>query len=130
MCFRCLAPRGTVPQPLSRSTPPRENQFPGRSPQPSGGINPTYRKPAPQAASVPFASGKSSAPVEGDALALVEALRGFGAPESVLEQVQASLVPPKRDTGNAWEKAVSECKAQLRILRQRLAKQRTMLRKL
>ena len=38
---------GTVPQPHSRSKPPRENQFPGRSPQPSGGVNPTYRKPAP-----------------------------------------------------------------------------------
>ena len=46
-------------------------------------------------------------------------------PESVLEQVQASLVPPKRDAGNAWEKALSDCKAQLHISRQRLAKQRT-----
>ena len=46
-CYRCLASRGTVPQPHSRSKPPRENQFPGRSPQPSGGVNPTYRKPAP-----------------------------------------------------------------------------------
>ena len=43
----------------------------------------------------------------------------------VLEQVQASLVPPKRDTGNAREKALTDCKAQLHILRQRLAKQRT-----
>ena len=43
--------------------------------------------------------------MKGDALALVKALRGFGVPESVLEQVQASLVPPKRDTGNAGEKA-------------------------
>ena len=76
--FRCLALWGTVPQPQSRSEPPRENQFPKRSPQPSGGVNPTYRKPAPQAASVPLTSGKSSAPVKGDALALVRALRGFG----------------------------------------------------
>ena len=124
-CFRCLAPRGTVPQPQSRSKPPRENQFPGRSPQPSGGGNPTYSKPAPQVASVPPTSCRSSAPVKGDALALVKALRGFGVHESVLEQVQASLVPPKRDTGNAREKALSDCKAQLHILRQRLVKQRT-----
>ena len=87
-------------------------------------MNPTYREPAPQAASVPFTSGKSSAPVKGDALALVKALDGFGVPESVLEQVQGGLVPPKRDAGNAWEKALSDCKAQLHILRQRLAKQR------
>ena len=80
-CFRCLAPRGTVPQ-QSRSKPPRENQFPGRSPQPSGGGNPTYRKPAPQAASVPPSIGRSSSQVKGDALALVKALRGFGVPES------------------------------------------------
>ena len=64
-CFRCLAPLGTVPQPQSRSEPPRENQFPGRAPQPSGGGNPTYRKPAPQAASVPPTSGKNSAPGKG-----------------------------------------------------------------
>ena len=58
-------------------------------------------------------------------MALVNALRGFGVPESVLEQVQASLAPPKRDSGNAREKALSDCKAQLHILRQRPAKQRT-----
>ena len=46
-------------------------------------------------------------------------------PESVLEQVQAGLVPPKRDPGNAREKALSDCKAQLHILRQRVVKQRT-----
>ena len=63
--------------------------------------------------------------MKGDALALVKALRGFGVPESVLEQVQASLVPPKRDPGNAREKALSDCKAQLHILRQRVVKQRT-----
>ena len=114
-----------MPQPHSRSKPPRETQFPGRSPQPCGGVNPTYRKLAPQASSVPPANGKFSAPVKGDAFALVKALRGFGVPESVLEQVQASLVPPKRDAGNAGEKALSDCKAQLHILRQRLAKQRT-----
>ena len=50
---------------------------------------------------------------------------GFGVPESVLEQVQASLVPPKRDPGNAREKALSDCKAQLHILRQRVVKQQT-----
>ena len=74
-CSRCLAPRGTVPQPQSRSKPPRENQFPERSPQPGGGGNPTYRKPVPQVASVPPSNGRSSAPVKGDALALVKALR-------------------------------------------------------
>ena len=42
-----------------------------------------------------------------------------------MEQVQASLVPPKRDSGNAREKALSDCKAQFHILRQRLVKQRT-----
>ena len=113
-----------MPQPQSRSKPPRENQFPGRSPQPSGGGDPTYRKPATQVASVPPTNGRSPAPVKGDALALVKALRGFGVPESVLEQVQASLVPPKRDPGNAGEKALSDCKAQLHILRQRVVKQR------
>ena len=41
----------------------------------------------------------------------MKALRGFGVPESVLEQVQASHVLPKRDTGNAREKALSDCKA-------------------
>ena len=114
-----------MPQPQSRSKPPRENQFLGRSPHPSGGGNPTYRKPAPPVASVPPTNGRSSAPVKGDALALVKALRGFGVPEIVLEQVQASLVPPKRDSGNARERASSDCKAQLHILRQRVVKQRT-----
>ena len=106
-CFRCLAPRGTVPQ-QSRSKPPRENQFPGRSPQPSGGGNPTYRKPAPQAASVPPSIGRSSSQVKGDALALVKALRWFGVQESF---------------GAGAGQPCS--KAQLHILRQRLAKQRT-----
>ena len=55
----------------------------------------------------------------------LKALRGFWVPESVLEQVQASLAPPKRDAGNAGEKALSDYKAQLHILRQRLTKQRT-----
>ena len=64
---------GTVPQPQSRSKPPRENQFPGRSPQPSGGGNPTYRKPAPQAASVPT-GGRSSAPVRGDCVGVGEGI--------------------------------------------------------
>ena len=64
-CFRCLAPRGTVPQPQSRSEPPRENQFPVQSPQPSGGVNPTYRKLAPQAASVPPTGGNLDAAVKG-----------------------------------------------------------------
>ena len=59
--------------------------------------------------------------MKGDALAL----RGFGVPESVLEHVQTSLAPPKRDVGNTWEKALSDCKAQLHILRQHLVKQRT-----
>ena len=119
-CFRCLAPRGTVPQPQSRSKPPRENQFPGRSPQPSGGGNPTYRKLAPQVASVPPTNGRSPTPVKGDALALVKALRGIGC-----LRVFWSLVPPKRDPGNAREKALSDCKAQLHILRQCVVKQRT-----
>ena len=39
-------------------------------------------------------------------MTLVKALRGFGVPESVLEQVQASLVPPKRDSGNVREKSL------------------------
>ena len=39
--------------------------------------------------------------------------------------IRCRLVPPKRDTGNARETALSDCKAQLHILRQRLAKQRT-----
>ena len=108
-----------MPQPQNRSKPPRENQFRGRSAQPSGGGNPTHRKPIPRAATVPPTGGKSNAPVKGDALASVKV------PESVVEQVQASLVPPKRDAGNAKEKALSDCKAQLHILRQRLAKQRT-----
>ena len=59
-----------------------------------------------------------------DALPLVKALRGFGVLERVLEQVQASLVPPKRDAGNDRERASSDCKAQLHSFRQRLAKQR------
>ena len=99
--------------------------FRGDSPQPSGAVNPTYRKPTPQAATVPPTGGKPNAPVKGSALALVKALRGFGVPESVLEQVQASLAPPKREAGNAREKALSDRKAQLHILRQRLAQQRT-----
>ena len=73
-CFRCLAPRGTVPQPQSRSKPPRDNQFPGRSPQPSGGGNPTYRKPALEAVLVPFSIDRSSSPVKGGC---VGACQGF-----------------------------------------------------
>ena len=74
-----------------------------------GGGNPTYRKPAPQASSVPPPRGNANASVKGDALALVKALRGFGMPESVLDKVQASLVPPKRDAGSAGEKALADC---------------------
>ena len=58
-------------------------------------------------------------------MALVKALRGFGVLENVLEQVQTSFVPPKRNAGSAGEKALSDSKAQLHIIRQRLAKQRT-----
>ena len=58
-------------------------------------------------------------------MALVKALRGFGVLESVLEKVQTSFVPPKRNAGNAREKALSDSKAQLHIIRERLAKQRT-----
>ena len=40
-------------------------------------------------------------------------------------RLQASLVPPQRDPHNASKKALSDCKAQLHILRQRVVKQRT-----
>ena len=70
---------------------------------------------------MPPTSGKSSAPVKGDALALGQGVCvDLGCP-----QVQASLVPPKRDAGNAWDKALSDCNSQLHNFRQRLAKQRT-----
>ena len=52
-CFRCLAPRVSQPDPRGRPKPPRESQFPWRSPQTVGGGNPTYRKAAPQASSEP-----------------------------------------------------------------------------
>ena len=76
---------------------------------------------------MPLPRGNSNASVKGDALALVKALRGFGVPERGLEQVQASLAPPKRDAGNAGEKALADCKARLHIVRQRLAKQRSAI---
>ena len=49
--------------------------------------------------------------LKGDGMAVLKALRGLGISESLLEQVQASLVPKRTDAGNAREKALAETKA-------------------
>ena len=56
-------------------------------------------------------------------MAVLKALRGLGISESLLEQVQASLVPKRTDAGNAREKALAENKAQLHSLRVRVGRQ-------
>ena len=61
--------------------------------------------------------------LKGDAVAVLTALRGLGISESLLEQVQASLVPQRTDVGNAREKASAGTKAQLHSLRVRTGRQ-------
>ena len=61
--------------------------------------------------------------LKGDGMAVLKALRGLGISESLLEQVQANLVPKRTDPGNAREKALAENKAQLHSLRVRIGRQ-------
>ena len=44
--------------------------------------------------------------LKGDCMEVLKALRGLGISKSLLEQVQASLVPKRTDADNAREKAV------------------------
>ena len=61
--------------------------------------------------------------LKSDGMAVLKSLRGLGISESLLEQVQASLVPKRTDPGNAREKALAENKAQLHSLRVRIGRQ-------
>ena len=56
-------------------------------------------------------------------MALVKALRGFGVPGACWNRCKPALLHP--NVSNTREKALAHCKAQLHILGQRLAKQRS-----
>ena len=102
-----------------RKQPPGEDQFPGRAPRRE------IRRLVREARQLPcrrLPRGVPGSPVKADALALVTALRCFVVPEHVLSQVQASLVPSRNKLLETPEKALADRKAQLHILRQRVAK--------
>ena len=126
VCFRCLAPRPTHGPRFSSPTPARETQHLGRAPPVQRSGNPTVRRgiaPSPQPQPVHRRKPDMTSALKGDGKAVLKALRGLGISESLLEQVQASLVPKRTDPGNAREKALAENKAQLHSLRVRIGRQ-------
>ena len=124
VCFRCLAPRPTHGPQYSPPRPATETQHLGRAPPAQRSGNPTVRRgsaPSPQPRPVHSGKPDTTLTLKGDGMAVLKAWRGLGISESLVEQVQASLVPERTDVGNAWEKA--ETKAQLHSLRVRIGRQ-------
>ena len=121
-----LAPRPTLGPHFSPPIPARETQHLGRAPPVQRSGNPTvWRGSAPSPQPQPVHRGKPdmTSTLKGDGMPVMKALRGLGISESLLEQVQASLVPKRTDAGNAREKALAETKAQLHSLRVRIGRQ-------
>ena len=109
--------------------PPRESHFPGRPTQHGVSREPTIRAPRPQPApksgprpSPAAASQPSTAFPPGHAQAVLQALKGLGLPDALLQQVHQSHTPPQKPAASKLRQ-LAHLDEQLKALKNRIQRQ-------